>query len=908
MSSPATPSPRLGATAAGPAGVGLAVFVVTLIVYARTLCPTVAAGDSGELATAAARLGIAHPPGFPLWTLLGRVAAIVGPDRPIIALNALSALCVAGAAALATLLLHRVTGRLLVSAGVALAFAFSRAVWDTAVVTEVYALNLLVTVAALTAGIYARSGRSSFFVLAAYLVGLGVGNHPFALLAAPPIALCAFLPGDGAVSWRRVPAFLGAFLLGLSVYLYLPVRWSAGPDINWGGIRATSDLVDHVLRTQYGGLGEAAAHTSLALRFRVMVGVLGKSVPLPLAIAGLAGAAMLLRRRPFGIALALVTLFVVAGPLTAALIRYEDTFLDRTVVTPFFLPAVLAVFLLAGVALAALDTLAGSHLADQPRATLVIRAALALLPPIFLAEANWTSCDRRHATLARDYGTRLLHSLPKDSRLFVEGDNELFTLLYLQRVENEREDVLLSDRTLNLLVQSYGDDFPVMSRAARRAAAPQRELEIAFAEKERPIFYAEEADLTKFGGCRLVPAGYVYQLLRPGEAPADPRHELATLPPNDPDDYLESHLAGVALYREGTWLAWAGRADEARDRYAEASQRAWKIPAIVRNCGLGWLELGDYAEAEKLFLRTIELEPHNQDALYNLAVLCTYTGRPQDASAYFAELDSLDTGLPEVPLSYAAVLLETGHLEEAAHQVDKALQLAPDLESAQKLSESIRRGLAIGGDEGLLEAQRSAGSLTVDGTLQLAQRYLDRGDWERATALYKEAAAQAPDRAGAVYGLGYGLLRVGRYRDAAAAFRKLLEIDPKSADGRNALAYVLAETGDSLAVAERLAQEALDLNPALGPYWRDTLGWVRYRAGRHEGALEALQEAERTLPVDDLSIRAENQYHLGKVMIALGRKDEAREYFRKSVGLAKSEAWVTDLKARAKELGVQVTS
>ena len=908
MTSSSPESSRPGATVTGPAGVGLAVFGVALVVYSRTLCPTVAAGDSGELATAAARLGIAHPPGYPLWTLLGRVASILDPGHPVVALNVFSAVCAAAAAALLVPTLQRVTGRLLVSAGIALAFAFSRAVWDTAVVTEVYALNLLMTVAALAAAVRARDGAPHLFVLAAYLVGLGTGNHPFVWLAVPSLAVCAFLPGPGAADLRGIPALLLAFVLGLTVYLYLPVRWSAGPDVNWGGIRAASDFVDHVLRTQYGGLGEAGAHTSIALRLRVWAGVVGKSAPLPIALAALAGIVMLVRQRPQGVGLAVLALFAAAGPLTAGVIRYEDTFLDRSVITPFFLPGVLSLYLLAGVALAALDVLATARMGDQPRGPVFLSAAIAFLPPIFLAGTNWAACDRTHSTLAREYGTRLLRSLPSGSRLFVEGDNELFALLYLQRVEHERPDVLIADRTLNLVVESYGDDFPVMSRAARHSAAPQREVEIAFAEKERPIFYAEEVDLTNFGGCRLVPAGYVHQLVRPGEAPVPVQHDTSALPPSDPDDYLESHLAGVALYREATWLAWTGRLDEARDRYAEASERAWSIPGIVRNCGLGWLELEDYAEAEKLFLRTLELEPRNQDALYDLAVLYSYTKRTEEALPYFATLDSLETGFPEVPLSYASALLETGHLADAARQAHKALELAPELESAQKLAAAVQRGLAIGGEEGLLEARQSLGSLTVDGTLQLAQRYLDRGDWERATALYKEAASQAPDRAGAVYGLGYGLLHVGRYRDAAAAFRRLLQIEPKSADGRNALAYVMAETGDSLAVAEKLVLEALELNPDLGAYWNDTLGWVRYRAGRHREALEALQEAERTLPMDDSSIRAENQYHLGKVMIALGRKEEAREYFRKSATLAKNEAWVMDLKARAKELGVQVTS
>ena len=59
------------------AAASLGVSLVALGGYLSTLCPTIFVGDSGELAWAAASLGIAHPPGFPLWTLLGRVAVLV---------------------------------------------------------------------------------------------------------------------------------------------------------------------------------------------------------------------------------------------------------------------------------------------------------------------------------------------------------------------------------------------------------------------------------------------------------------------------------------------------------------------------------------------------------------------------------------------------------------------------------------------------------------------------------------------------------------------------------------------------------------------------------------------------------------------------------------------------------------
>ena len=160
------------------------VFLIALVLYGWTLAPTVTLVDSGELIVVARFLGVAHPPGFPLWTMLAHVASLMPWGSVAARVNFASALFAALASAMLTLVVAelmivasyvsswaRVTkknprqnrrtrsdtlpgetdagsdiGRLLVLApalGAGLLMAFSRTLWSYATIAEVYTLNTL---------------------------------------------------------------------------------------------------------------------------------------------------------------------------------------------------------------------------------------------------------------------------------------------------------------------------------------------------------------------------------------------------------------------------------------------------------------------------------------------------------------------------------------------------------------------------------------------------------------------------------------------------------------------------------------------------------------------------------------------------------------------------------------------
>src|SRR5207247_7254453 len=148
-----------------------AVFLVALLLYSRTLAPTVTLVDSGELILVAQGLGVAHPPGFPLWIMLAHLASLVPLGNVAARINFSSALFAALGLAMLTLVVGELMltdsctagqkrtkksgrqsknvedsnrGRLLQFApalAAGLLMAFSRTLWSYATITEVYALN-----------------------------------------------------------------------------------------------------------------------------------------------------------------------------------------------------------------------------------------------------------------------------------------------------------------------------------------------------------------------------------------------------------------------------------------------------------------------------------------------------------------------------------------------------------------------------------------------------------------------------------------------------------------------------------------------------------------------------------------------------------------------------------------------
>lgn len=240
----------------------LATSVLLLVVYVVSLHPSVPGGDSGELIVSAFELGVAHPPGYPLFTILSKIMMTIIPFRsPAWRVNLLNAVFSAAASCflqLSVLRLTRCVGSSLLAVGL---FSVSKLTWTWSVSAEVFGLNNcfvgLLMVLAVDFDLSSAEPSSLFkklYVLA-FVSGLALCNQHTIVVYVLFIGLWAVLKTFKAKKFNVfVLAKAAAFgILGLTPYLYLPLssylnvaRWS------WGDQRSLEGFITHILRQEYG--------------------------------------------------------------------------------------------------------------------------------------------------------------------------------------------------------------------------------------------------------------------------------------------------------------------------------------------------------------------------------------------------------------------------------------------------------------------------------------------------------------------------------------------------------------------------------------------------------------------------------------------------------------------------------
>lgn len=419
------------------------IWLTVCTVYLKTLAPTVGFIDSGELSAVAITLGIAHPTGYPLFTLLAHLFSLIPvATEEIVRLNIFSAACVATGIMIFFFFLleflqngKRDISVFVASVYASFALAFSQTVWSQGVSVEVYSLHIVFLSLILLLFTKAiRTDEPRWWILFAFVTGLSFTNHMTTLLLAPALLYWFFSEnGLSKDAFKKLMQLSIPFFSGLSVYLFLPVRAVQHPLLNWGNPQTLEKFWWHISGKQFRvwmfSSGDAAQKQLDYFFERLPIEFF--YIPLFFGIIGIFVLLFSQKRK-----------FIAVLLLFAGCIGYSINY-DIHDIDSYFILAFVAVATASAFGIVTLMRQLSSQYSEW-----IIAGVLAVCI-VVQTRSNWHEVDQKDNYLVEDYTKTILTNVPKHSIIVsTQWDYFVSASYYFQHIKNFRPDIVVLDKEL----------------------------------------------------------------------------------------------------------------------------------------------------------------------------------------------------------------------------------------------------------------------------------------------------------------------------------------------------------------------------------------------------------------------------------------------------------------------------
>ncbi len=298
-------------------------------------------------------------------------------------------------------------------------------------------------------------------------------------------------------------------------------------------------------------------------------------------------------------------------------------------------------------------------------------------------------------------------------------------------------------------------------------------------------------------------------------------------------------------------------------------------------------ELGEAAVDQ--YQHVLALDDEQPEALYAMGILQLNLGRSDEAYNYFFTL------YDEVGAKQDIAAYYLGGIEESRENYAQALTWYEKVTEGDRLLDAAQRKAFVLYKLGKLDEARAwlrdlrevqpdsaVQFYLVEGELLIEARQL-----EEAMGLYNEALELNPDDLDLLYGRSIIAERLGRFTLSERDLRSILQLEPNDARSLNALGYILANHTQRYEEALELITQALEQTPDDAAVI-DSMGWVQYRLGDLDAALEYLNRAFDRMPDPEVAA------HLGEVLWELGRQEQAQSILEQALQDAPDNVVVRD--------------
>ncbi|MFZ1518508.1 MAG: DUF2723 domain-containing protein [Ignavibacteriaceae bacterium] len=455
--------------------------ILSFVFFLTTIAPSVVQIDTGELAAVQATLGIAHPTGYPLFTILGYVFSLLPlPFTKIFQLNLLAAIYCSIAITIFTYSVKFIldnlnsfqffktirekskkkkdstknehhksisvkelseTNKIIASIFSGVFLALNKTFWFQSTSVEVYSLHLLLISTIFLSLIKAflstdneKQNKKNWLIFAAALA-LGFTNHMTTLLILPGVAYLYFTKnGFNKNSFKRIVLMLIIFFVILIlVYSYLPIRASQNPNLNWGNPFDLERIIRHISGQQY-QVWLFSSTEAAAKQFNYFISNLPSEFSFSLLLAFIGIIVSFIYTRKF---------FILNIILFFSTVLYSINY-DIIDIDSYFLLAYLSLAFFSAFGILQLLILAAKN-----KLNIVFPILLLALFSGIQFYSNYKTVNQSDNYVYEDYTKSLISSVPQNSIVFsYQWDYFISASYYFQLVEGFRNDVIIIDKEL----------------------------------------------------------------------------------------------------------------------------------------------------------------------------------------------------------------------------------------------------------------------------------------------------------------------------------------------------------------------------------------------------------------------------------------------------------------------------
>ncbi|MFH1563564.1 MAG: DUF2723 domain-containing protein [Nitrospirota bacterium] len=688
--------------------VGILVLFGSFLIYLKTLTPDIGFHDSGDMIPASFQLGICHPPGYPFYNLFGKLFSTLLPIGNIAyRFNLMSAIF----ASLACMMVYFISLKvgsgkwevesrklkvesnkenrylfqlstfnfqLIPAVVAAFMLCFAITFWEQAVIAEKYALNALFATLLIFILIKWREAvieyknskfeirNSKFYLyLFALTLGLSFTHHMQTIYLVPasiffitvvclqnPQSKIQNLPEVLPLKSKILLKAICCFALPLLLYLYLPIRASTHPPLNWGDPVTFPRFMDYITLKAYAHFFVSSPqiwfqnlqyHLTHFFTHQFTIWVV------PLGIGGLI--LLIAQKRLTGIFLLLVLLTDIASSIRYGISNIED----------YYIPGYMIFSIFIGYGLIGIAKLIPNPL----RGIMPLLMTPFILLPIIPYTTHHFHCNHRNYFFAHDLAVSLIKNLDENAALFIKGDVNGFPVWYLYYVENKRQDVALID-TPFLFQDWYANEIKYKYRDMEFELYPTSGTELGQARfneiliknfDKRPCYQYSDEPVPK--GFTTIPVWFFLKVLKDNTPQATILKEL--------------DKGATEIILRGTNDSKVSKDGKAND--------------IIRNCAGGYNNRGNnylgmelYEEAIEELNKSAKIDPNLPIVYYNLGRAYSSRKMTQPAIANFKKAVELNPNLTDIHRRIALLYESSGKTDEAISEYLAEAKISPSIE------------------------------------------------------------------------------------------------------------------------------------------------------------------------------------------------------------------------------------